>query len=338
MSKRCYFNSCYGALGQEGFRFFERNLAEAITLSGQLSVKWAERKFNEVLNKLLKTQNIDRVCAVDTDSCYLNLSQLVSVYLKSKPEATDDDIANMLDMFAEEKLQPYIRNFYDELKDFMNAYENRMKQKREAIAVSALLLAKKKYAFLLKDLEGVRFSEPKLKVTGIEIVRSSTPQFCRDKLKTAVTLLLKKDLAGLRKFVVEVEEEFKTLGFDQIGKPSGANNINDYVDRNTVYKKGTPIHVRGCILYNNLVKDYGLERKYRLISGGDKIKFCYLKMPNPIYENIIACPDVIPPEFGLDKYIDYKTQFEKVFLSSLELMMKASDQDLIAYANFSDLI
>jgi len=95
------------------------------------------------------------------------------------------------------------------------------------------------------------------------------------------------------------------------------NNLDKWKDSASIYKKGTPIHVRGALLYNKSIKDKALDKRYQGIRSGDKIKFCYLKTPNPIRENVVSFPDYLPPELQLHKYINYDLQFEKTFLDPI---------------------
>lgn len=323
-------NSLYGAVGNEGFRFFMRLMAEAITKSGQLSVLWTMRNSNEYFNKKFETDK-DYVLYADTDSCYLDFSMVAS----KAPEGKEIDL---LDAFSDKVFQPKLNEFFKNLYEFMNANEPRMKMKREAIAYSSLFVTKKKYLMLLADNEGVRFKEPKLKVTGIEMVRSSTPKFCKDKLNEAAKLILKKDLDVLRKYVSEVKDEFLKLDPEEIGKPTGVNGIEKYRASDNGYASKTPFHVRGSLIFNKKIIDLGLERKYSLISDNDKIKVIYLKLPNPFFENVISIPDIIPPEFDLIQYVDHETQFEKVFLSPLKLMTVAAGWDLDKKSSLKDFI
>lgn len=320
LAKKVQLNSAYGALGNEYFRFFDIRQAEAITLSGQLSIRWIEKKLNSFMNKLLKTENIDYVIASDTDSIYLHLGPLVEKVFKGKSK---EEIVDLLDKACTEKIEPFIDKSYQELSDKMNAYAQKMYMKREVIADKGIWTAKKRYILNVWDSEGVRYTEPKLKMMGIEAVKSSTPMSCRNKIKEALKIIMKGSESEFQSFNAKFKEEFKTLSFEEVAFPRGVSELTKYDSKNStsLYPKGTPIHVRGSILYNHMLKQKGLERKYQSIRDGDKIKFCYMKMPNPLQENVFSVLNVLPKEFGLENYIDYETQFEKAYIEPLKIIV-----------------
>jgi DNA polymerase elongation subunit (family B) len=316
MAIKILLNSLYGALGNQHFRYFDIRLAKGITLSGQLAIRWAERAINNELNKILKTNDFDYVIAIDTDSLYLNLGPLVEKLKPNNPVAA-------LDKICSEHLEKVLLDSYADLFEKTNAYKNRMVMKRESIADRGIWTAKKRYILNVHNNEGVQYAEPKLKIMGIEAIKSSTPQIVRDKFKDAFKIIVNGSEAETQKFILEFKNEFKNNSPEKVAFPRGVSNVTDWADRRTIYKKGTPIHVRGSLLYNNELKQRGLDKKIMPIQNGEKIKFCYLKMPNPIKENIIAFPDYLPAEFKLEKYIDYDTQFEKTFIEPLKLILDA---------------
>ena len=316
LAKKVQLNSAYGAIGNQWFRFYDLRQAEAITLSGQLAIRWIERKLNVYLNKLLKTDNFDYVIASDTDSVYLNLGPLVKAsYKDSLPDK--NKVIDFLDRVCEEKIQKYIDKCYQELADYMNAYDQKMIMKREAIADIGIWTAKKRYILNVSDNEGVRYTKPKLKMMGIEAVKSSTPMSCRDKIKEALNIVMNGTESDLHTFVNQFEKEFAQLPFEDVAFPRGVSELTKYSDKDTLYKKATPIHVRGSLVFNNMLKKHNLTKKYELVKDGEKIKFCYMKMPNPTQENVISVPSVLPKQFELDKYIDYDLQFQKSFVEPL---------------------
>jgi len=321
LAKKVQLNSAYGALGNQYFRFFDIRQAEAITLSGQLAIRWIEMKLNSYLNKLLKSEGVDYVIASDTDSVYVNLGPLVDMVYGSKNQAQTEKIVDFIDKACKEKIEPFIDKAYQELADYMNAFDQKMQMKREVIANKGIWTAKKRYILNVYDSEGVRFAEPKLKMMGIEAVKSSTPMSCRDKIKESLKIVMNGNEQDFQSFVDAFKKEFKTLPFEDIAFPRGVSELSKYKSALEIYTKGTPIHVRGAILFNSLLEKNKLTKKYQSIKDGDKTKFCYMKVPNPVQENVFSILTVLPKEFDLEKFIDYDTQFMKAYLEPLRVIV-----------------
>jgi len=278
-------------------------------MSGQLSIRWIEKKMNQYMNKMLKTENVDYVVASDTDSIYVEMDSIV----KTLGDADDLVVVEALDKFIEAKVQPFIDKCYQELADMMCAYQQKMKMKRETIANKGIWRGKKMYILNAWNVEGVQYETPKLKMSGIEAVRSSTPHACRENIKKAFGIVMNGDQAELLNFIDQFRNNFMSLPFEDVAFPRGVKGMSKYRDNATIYKKGTPIQVKGALLFNHIIKTKGIKNTPP-IQDGDKIRFAYLKMPNPIQDSVIATPDELPEEFNLDKYIDRDTQFDKAFL------------------------
>ena len=320
MARKIQLNSAYGAIGNQYFRYYSLANAEAITLSGQLSIRWIENKMNSYINKILKTKEVDYVIASDTDSIYLNLGSLVETVFKGR-EKSDKSILRFLEKVCDVEFEKYIQNSYETLATTVNAYDQKMFMKRETIANKGIWTAKKRYILNAWDIEGVRFAEPKLKVMGIEAVKSSTPGACRDKIKECLKVIMNNDEEDAQEFIAQFREQFNELPIEDIAFPRGCNGINKWANKSSIYSKGTPIHVRGALLYNYHNTKQRLTHKYPLIQDGEKIKFIYLKTPNKISENVISFPNTFPKEFGLDKQVDYELQFSKSFLEPIKVIM-----------------
>lgn len=320
LGKKVSLNSAYGSLGNQFFRFFDVRQAAAITTAGQLSIRWIEIKLNEYLNKVLRTSEKDYVIASDTDSVYLCLDELVH---QTYPEKTDiRSIIKFLDKSCEKLIQPFIDKSYTELARYTNAYAQKMEMKREALADKGLWTGKKRYIVNVYNNEGIEYATPKVKVMGLEMIKSSTPAACRDKLWEVVDLILNKDEKSVQDFITQFRKEFKTLPVQDIAFPRGVNGISTYTDSKTKgFIKGTPIHVRGSIVYNQAIRQAKLTKQYPLIADGEKIKFIYLEEPNTLQSNIVSFPQVLPKELDLDKYIDYNLQFDKSFLEPLKIIL-----------------
>ena len=322
MAKKISLNSAYGAIGNQYFRYYKLANAEAITLSGQVSIRWIENKMNNYLNKILKTEDTDYVIASDTDSIYLNLGPLVDVIYKDR-EKNAEGIVSFLDKICEEKFEPFIDQSYKELAEYLNAYDQKMFMKRENIADRGIWTAKKRYILNVWDSEGVRYEQPKLKVMGIESVKSSTPSSCRNMLKDAFKIMMSGTEDDVINYIDGCRQKFKTLPPEEISFPRSVSDVQKYKSHSDIYIKGTPIHVRGALLFNHYIKEKKLTNKYSLIQNGEKIKFCYLKKPNTIHENVLSFIQDYPVELGLDKYIDYDLQFNKAFLEPLKIILDA---------------
>jgi len=322
MARKIQLNSAYGAIGNQYFRYYKLANAEAITLSGQVSIRWIEDKMNGYLNTLLKTEEVDYVIASDTDSIYLNLGPLVTKFFSNRV-GDKAAVVSILNKVCEEKLEPFIQSSYEELAAFVSAYDQKMIMKRENIADKGIWTAKKRYILNVWDSEGVRYAEPKLKMMGIEAVKSSTPAPCRTKIKEALNIIMTKTEEDVIRFIDNFKEEFFSMPPEDIAFPRSVNGLTKWSDPVTLYKKSCPIHVRGALLYNFQLKKRKLTHKYPLIQEGEKIKFCYLQKPNTVGENVISFISNFPTEINIHKNVDYKLQFEKSFLYPLKIILDA---------------
>ena len=335
LSLKVCLNSGYGASGNQYFRFYELRNAEAVTLTGQLAIRWIENKLNAFFNKLLKTVNVDYVICEDTDSCFLNVQPLVDKIFENK-DPTKEQIVNLLDKIFSTTIKDYIDDSYQELSDYLHFYVNKLHMKREKIADQFLITGKKHYIINIWDNEGVRYSEPKISITGLEAIKSSTPAYCRQKFKEAFVVLMNSGEDEMIDFIEKTREEFKTLSPEDVSTPRGVSNLTKYKSNTTLYTKGTPLAVRGSILHNHHIKRNNLQDKYTLINNGDKIKYCYLKLPNPIMENVISYIQKFPTELKLEKYVDYDLQFEKTFIQPLQAILDIIDWKIEKSATLED--
>jgi DNA polymerase elongation subunit (family B) len=318
LAKKVSLNSAYGALGSQYFRFYDLRQALAVTQAGQLSIRWIEKKLNQFMNRLLKTEK-DYVIASDTDSIYLRLGELVDKVYKDKTDT--NAIIAFMDKVCEDKIQPFIDDSYQELAEYVHAHSQKMIMKREALSDKGIWTAKKRYILNVYNNEGVQYNEPQMKVMGLEMVKSSTPSVIREKMKKLIHLIVTSDEDEVQKFISSFRESFKQLPVEDISFPRGVNGIKEYSDSLSLYKKGTPIHVKGAIIYNDMLRKNDLTKKYPLLQDGEKLKFTYLKQPNPVKDTVISYPTRLPKEFGLDEYIDYDMQFNKSFIEPIKVIL-----------------
>ena len=322
LAKKVSLNSAYGALGSQYFRFYDLRMALGVTTAGQFSIRWIESKINGYMNSLLKTDK-DYVIASDTDSIYLRLGELVDKFIKDTSDK--NKVISFMDKICEEKIQPFIDKSYGELAEYVHAYDQKMQMKREALADKGIWTAKKRYIMHVYNNEGVQYTEPDMKVMGLEMIKSSTPAPVREKMRQALQIMMKGSETDMHEFIDTFRTEFKKLNVEDISFPRGINGLKEYGNKTTIYSKGTPIHVRGALLYNKYLEEKGLSKKYALIQEGEKIKFTYLKTPNVFKENVVSFPGRLPPEFGLQDCIDYNMQFDKTFLEPIKVILDCMD-------------
>jgi len=318
LAKKVSLNSAYGALGSQYFRFYDLRMALAVTLAGQLSIRWIEKHLNSYMNNLLKTEE-DYVIASDTDSIYLKLGPLVDKVHKDKTDT--NKIIAFMDRVCEDKIQPSIDESYENLANYVHAFAQKMQMKREALADKGIWTAKKRYILNVYNNEGVAYNEPHMKVMGLEMVKSSTPSAIREKMKKSIKIMMQGTENDIHEFIADFKVNFKQLPVEDISFPRGLNGLKDYADSVIMYKKGTPIHVKGAILYNHYLVKMGLDKKYPKIQEGEKVKFTYIKQPNPFKDMVISYPGRLPVEFGLQEYIDYDLQFEKAFIEPIKVVL-----------------
>jgi DNA polymerase elongation subunit (family B) len=321
LARKIQLNSAFGAIGNQYFRYYNLDMAEAITISGQLSIRWIEKHLNAYMNKLLKTTDEDYVIASDTDSIYLCFDKLVNECAKG---ADDKKIVKFLLDVCDKQVEPFIHKKYDELCGKMNAYEQKMRMKREAISNKGIWTAKKRYMLnVLVGEDGVVLTKPEQKIMGIETARSSTPEIVRNALADCIEILLNGNEEQLIKYTEKFQKEFNSRPVEDIAFPRGCNGMDKYSDSTNIYRKSTPIAVKGSLLYNHFIRKNNLQKKYSLIKDGEKIKFVYLKEPNPFGAGVASFPGKLPKEFDLDRFIDFNKQFEVSFVEPLKTILDA---------------
>ena len=222
---------------------------------------------------------------------------------------------------AREKIESFIEKSYQRLHEYVNSYEQKMEMSREVIADKGIWTAKKRYILNVWDNEGVQYKDAQLKIMGIEAVKSSTPAPCREKIKQGLKIIMNGTEKELNVFIQGFRKEFMNLPPEDIAYPRSVNGLSKFSDTSQLFAKGAPIHVKGAILYNHLVRKKKIGHKYPFIQEGDKIKFLHLKSPNIYQCSSISFMTKLPKELTLHNSIDYDTQFEKSFIEPLNFIL-----------------
>lgn len=336
-TKKVCLNSAYGAIGNQYFRFFDVRIAEAVTLSAQLSVRWIQKHLNLFIDKLSGQKGGDYVVASDTDSVYVTFKALVDKVHSAEEQQDARKIIHSLDKVCDKVISPQIAKMCQALSDYVNAYEQKLDMKREALADKAIWTKKKHYMINVYNNEGVEYAKPKLKITGMAAIKSTTPAICRAKVKEAFELIISGKQEEVRELVNNFREEFMAQKITDIANPMGMNGLDDYDGGAAIYKKKTPIHVKGALIYNHWLRKLELTKKYQEIKEGEKLRFVYLKEPNPLQSEVVSFTTVIPKEFELDKYVDYNTMFEKTFLNQVEKVTEVIGWELEQVSTLENL-
>lgn len=320
LALKILMNSLYGALGNQYFRYYDIRLAEAVTITGKFVILYLEKHINRYLNNLLGTKGIQYSIAGDTDSLVFSFDRIVQKIVPEEKQNDIEFVTRFIDKFAKTKVEPFIDTCCEEIAQYLNAPENTLKMKREVIANTGIWIAKKKYVLNVIDNEGVFHKEPKIKMMGVEAIKSSTPTIFREKIKDAIKIILNQNEDDLIAFVSQMKQDLYKFDPSDIAFPRGVTDLEKYEKQGHNFQKGTPIHCRAAIVYNAELEKRNLTSKYEEIRSGDKIKFIYLKMPNPTQQNVIGFKNFLPNEFELDAYIDKDLQFEKGFRIPIEII------------------
>lgn len=322
LAKKIQLNSAYGALGNQYFRFFDVRQAEAVTLSGQYVIHKIHNDLNKYFNKLFKTKDEDFIIALDTDSVYIKLDKIVDSAFENKERTTEKCVA-FIEKYCQNYLQKEINNCYSDIAEYTNAFQQKMRMKLESIASKGIWTAKKRYILNVLYNEGVLFNKPEIKITGLQAIQTSVPKFCRTKIKAAIDVIINSSEREVQNYIVAIRKEFKTKSPEDIAIPKTCNNLLKYAGANNTFKSKTPIQVRGSLIYNRMLRDQKLDKKYPMIHEGEKIKYLHLKEPNPAMSYVISIPDKLPKEFDLESHIDYDVQFDKTFKEPLRTILEA---------------
>lgn len=317
MAIKILMNSLYGAMANKGFRFFNSDVAESITSTGQLYLRAIEKQIDADLCTMFKIPSSVLMVYADTDSVYFTLQKVIDKYA---PGASTLQRINMIEKLTIEKIVPAVNRITEQVSRDINAYSHKIIFKNEIAADKVIWLGKKMYVCRVHSSEGVRYAKPKFKTMGVALVRSSTPKVVQDSLRNSLETIFTKGESETQDFIRQTRAEFGNFEVEDVAFPRGVNNLAEYSSSSDIYRKGTPIHVRAALLHNNLLEKHGLSNTYEKIKDGDKLRFIYLRSPNPIHENVIGwgADGNLPKEFGLHKYVDWDLQFDKTFKDAIE--------------------
>lgn len=309
-------NAGYGSIGNSYFRYFRVENAEAITKTGQFVIRFIEIELNRVLDKFFESTK-DRVIISDTDSVVLELSDL---FTKSTISMSRDERIDILDLFAKQTLQPIIGRIINTIVTTLNAFPDVLSMKREIIADKTIVQSKKHYIMNVFDNKGVRYKTAKKKIIGMEAVRSSTPSWCKDRIKQALDIMFVSNNKECLQFIDQCQTDYwQELNLSIISFPRGLPDLELYTEQ----QKSLPIHVAAALAFNRFIRDTGLTKKYTPIRSGEKIKFCYLLNPNPFKSHVIGWnTTAAPKELNLEMYIDRQHNFYVGFLKPIQTLME----------------
>lgn len=315
-SFKILINSAYGVFSSPRFRYYDLDIAEAITVTGQTIIRLSDNTINLFLNRYLNTEDKDFVIFSDTDSCAIVLSDVV------EQDTFEGDVIDYLDVFYRDKIDPNIKEAFKKFALFNNFHQNSINFKREKIIEKLVITGKKRYFGIVNDVEGYRYKVPEMFAVGADIVRSTTPEVVKGPLTECMKIILNGTEEELQAYVKAYRKRYYEFPIEKIAIPKGVNALNKFSIR-AGWNNGTPMQVRASILYNQLLEKHSLQNSYETIKNSDKIKYTYLKLPNPLFENVIGFKTSFPKEFELDEYVDYKTMYEKSFLVPLVTILDA---------------
>lgn len=301
--RKVNLNSAYGALGNQYFRYYDVRLAEAVTVTGQLAIRWVAQDVNAFMNKANGTSGKDYIIASDTDSIYIEMEAVAS--------RLNNDV-NQVDTFCQKFLQPLIDKSFAVLADYLRVYHPCLSMVRDVIADKAIWTAKKRYAMNVLDSEGVRYEKPQLKIMGMEAIKSSTPSIVRKMITSGLELFMRGEAQeNMWAFIEDCKQQFTHASFVDIAFPRGVNGLQKY----EAQSKHVPIHVAGALAFNRKLDRDNLTTVCEPIHEGEKIRFAYLRQPNPFHTHVLAAPvSGCPEEWNVEAWVDYETQFDKTFL------------------------
>jgi len=332
-------NSIFGCASNEHFHLYNYYNGVSITLGGQALLRFLQKclneymklKFHKMVPKIfpeykgdcLPLQK-DVVCQMDTDSLFLCFEEVVENLNISFEN--DQEIFDWMDRIHKVFVDPFIELC---LNNFAQKYnlEQIINFKREKIITEKIIIAKKKYVDrVLADEDKLYIQNPKIKKTGIETVRSDTPNFCKEKLDDLLKYMFEVKLKDQKKVlskIREVNKEFKNANISDIAIPKGvsdytkyASPTEHYVQNGLIYPNGCPIHVRASMNYNYLVQT--LKLPLMPITNGTKVKFVHTSKINQLDQDVVAFINEWPEEFNNEFSIDYDRQFNRTFMSVIQ--------------------
>lgn len=326
MGLKIVINALYGSFASIYNRWSDIRFSRSITLTAQTMNRHVKYAMNNFLSGITGIKK-NYVKGGDTDSLYINLSDIYDHFnFKNIDE---------LDNYIKEVIEPFIEDEMVKMCDYLNNYELQMVMKREVIASKGIFTKKKKrYSLLVADNEGVRYAEPHLKIIGLNIIKGTTPKLIQGKLKPILYPIMDNNLDGLIDYVYKTKDEFFKMKPEEIAIPMKVSDFGKYEDSEYqaqyLEEKGrklaTPMNARATLVYNNYIKNNGLDKEYNYIQENSKIYYILLDKDNPTGSDVIAFPEVLPTD--LVKYVDYEKMFEKVFLDSVKCITDDLDWNI----------
>jgi len=326
--QKVLLNSIYGVLGLPIFRFYDKDNASAVTLTGQDIIKTANKAINQYYKKTLNdSENKDYVIYVDTDSCFASALPIIK---HKMPHIDLNDEKQMTEAILQVcgEAQKHVNDTFNVMADRMfNVQKHRFDAKQEVIAKTSFWLAKKRYAQFIINKGGIECDE--LEVKGIDVVRTSFPIRFRKFMEQFLQDVLRKvPKEHIDDTILKFKENMSSYPVIEIAKNTSVkfvsqDKVNDYNPKSRQpfqMIKGAPAQVKAGCYYNDLLKLWGLNKDIPEIFHGQKIKWVYLKQNQYGIECIAMKADGTDPqrimEF-VEQYVDREAMYEQELKSKL---------------------
>ena len=331
--KKINLNSLYGAILNNGCRFFDKRIGQSTTLTGRAIAKHMASKVNEIIAGEYNHTG-KAIIYGDTDSCYFSAYKTLEKEITAgQLPWTKESVVQLYDQIGEEVNSTFPQFMLDAFHVPKSRGEV-IKAGREIVGSKSLFITKKRYAVLYYDKEGKRSDvdgKPgKIKAMGLDLKRSDTPEFIQNFLSDVLELVLTGATEQqVLDHISEFRIRFKARPGWEKGSPKRANNITDYQAKEAkAGKTNMPGHVRASINWNTLKRMYG--DKYSMgITDGAKVIVCKLK-PNALGFTSFAYPvdELRLPQWFKDLAFDHAEMEQTIIDNKLSNLIGVLNWDI----------